>query len=126
MDTRLRLRKTAIKYGIILGLGFIYLIFTLLTDIRIPCLIYELTGIKCPGCGVTRMIISIAKLDFSAAFKYNPFLFITGPFILAYLFFSELKYVLKGERLSKKWDALMWAELVLAIAYGVLRNVFSI
>ena len=72
------------------------------------------------------MIISIAKLDFSAAFKYNPFLFITGPFILAYLFFSELKYVLKGERLSKKWDALMWAELVLAIAYGVLRNVFSI
>ena len=110
----------------IFGIGLFYLVFILLTDIRIPCLIYELAGIKCPGCGVTRMLVSIAKLDFSAAFRYNPFLFITGPFILAYLFFSELKYVKSGERLSKKWDVLMWCELALAILYGILRNIFSI
>ena len=72
------------------------------------------------------MIVSIAKFDFPSAFKYNPFLFITGPFILAYIFLSELKYVMKGERLSKGWDAFIWTELVLAVIYGVLRNIFPI
>ena len=126
IDKRLRLRRTAIKYAIIFGIGLCYLVFTLLTGLRIPCLVYELTGIKCPGCGVTRMIVSIVKFDFSSAFRYNPFLFITGPFILAYIFFSELKYVLTGDRLSRKWDAFMLVELALAIVYCILRNFLPI
>ena len=70
------------------------------------------------------MIVSIAKLDFKAAFGYNHFLFVTGPFILAYLVCSEVKYVTRGERLAKKWDVCMCFELALAILYGILRNIF--
>ena len=125
-DAIKRFRKIAIKYGIILGIGLAYLLFVLLSGFRIPCVFYELTGLKCPGCGITRMIASIVKLNFAAAFGYNPFLFITGPFILTYLVISEAKFVLYGDRKMGKWEAFIFVELILAIAYGVLRNIYTI
>ena len=122
----IRLRKCATKYGVILLVGIAYLIFVLLTEIRIPCIFYEITGLKCPGCGITRMIVSVARLDLASAFKYNPFLFITGPFILLYLAFLEIKYVLSGSTAMDKWTALVWIELILAIVYCVMRNISPI
>ena len=118
-----RLRKTVVKYSIILGIAFIYLIFVLCTSISIPCLLYELTGLKCPGCGITRMFISLVRLDFAAAFSYNPVILITGPFILAYLVYSEIKYISSGSRRTGRWEIFLWAELVLLIAFGILRNI---
>ena len=121
-----RLRRVSIKYGIIFGIGLGYLFFILLSGLRIPCIFYEITGFKCPGCGVTRMIVSISRLEFAAAFRYNPFLFITGPLLLIYLAFSEIKYVLCGNRKMGKWEIFIPVELILAIAYGVLRNIYPI
>lgn len=121
-----RLRKTALKYGIILLIGILYLVFILLTELKVPCFIYELTGLRCPGCGITRMIVSLARLDFTAAFGYNPFLFITGPLILLYLAVSEIRYVLYADARMGRWEAFISVELVLAIVYGVLRNIFPI
>jgi hypothetical protein len=121
-----RFYNIAIKYGIIFGIGLTYLFFVLLSGLRIPCVFYEFTGLKCPGCGITRMIVSLAKLNFTDAFGYNPFLFITGPFILIYLAISEIKYVLCGNRKIGKWEIFIPVELILAIAYGVLRNIYPI
>lgn len=39
------------------------------------CPFKALTGIPCPGCGMTRAILSITKGDFQGAFGYNPFSF---------------------------------------------------
>lgn len=33
-------------------------------------------GIPCPGCGMTRALISAARLDFKAAFYYHPLFFV--------------------------------------------------
>jgi hypothetical protein len=106
--------------------GLAYLLLTLFTDFRIPCLFHELTGLKCPGCGITRMILSLVRLDFASAFRYNPLLFITGPVILGYIVFYEITYILKGCRPSKKWDAMIYVVLILVVAYGILRNVYPI
>lgn len=125
-EIRERFRKVLIKYSIIFVIAFAYLIFVLCTGIRIPCVLYELTGIKCPGCGVTRMLVSIARFKFVTAFNYNPFLFITGPFLLAYLFFCELKYIKTGDKDMGKWEMFIWVELFLALTYGVLRNILPI
>ena len=119
-----RLRKTVIKYLIILGIALAYLTFVLCTGLRIPCVLYELTGIKCPGCGITRMFVSLARLDFAAAFSYNQLIFITGPFILAYLLCSEAKYVFDGNRRIGRFEIFLPIELFLLIAFGVLRNIF--
>lgn len=37
----------------------------------IPCIILRLTGLPCLGCGMTRAIISVLKLDFRSAFSYH-------------------------------------------------------
>lgn len=115
-----------VKYGAILAFGLIYLVWVLLTDLRIPCIFYELTGLKCAGCGVTRMIVSVARLDFASAFRYNPFLFTTGPLILLYMACSEIKYVISGNGRLGKWEAFICAELILAALYSVLRNILPI
>lgn len=121
-----RLKKTGLKYTVILCIGVAYFIFFQCTGVGIPCPFHKITGLKCPGCGVSRMIVSILRLDLAAAFKYNPFLFITVPFLIAYLVCSEIKYVLQGSGRMGKWETLLYVELVLAIAYWILRNIFPI
>lgn len=100
--------------------------FVQCTNISIPCVFYEVTGLKCPGCGITRMLVALAHGDIAAAFKHNAFLFVTGPLLVAYLVWCEVKYVRYDHRRMGKWEIFMWVELALTIAYGVLRNIFPI
>ena len=120
------MREIAVKYAVILGIAAVYLAFVLWTGSGIPCLFYEMTGLKCPGCGITRMLTSLLHLDVVSAFWHNPFLFVTGPFLIAYLAASEIRYIREGSRRMGKWEILLWVMLVLLIVYGVLRNIFPI
>lgn len=43
--------------------------------IYIPCPVFWLTGVSCPGCGITRSLLSILRLDFVSAISYNPSIF---------------------------------------------------
>ena len=123
-DQKKRLKSTLIKYGVIFGIALAYLIFVLCTGLGIPCVFHAITKLECPGCGVTRMLISIVKLDFVSAFWYNPFLFVTGPFLIAYLIACEVKFIKQGNRNMGKWQIFMYVELALALLYGILRNIF--
>ena len=42
---------------------------------RTVCVFKNLFDIECAGCGGTRMFLSILKLDFYQAFRYNPYVF---------------------------------------------------
>ncbi len=42
-------------------------------------------GLACPGCGLTRAGQGLARLDFPAAFLFNPLIFLIVPFV-AYRF----------------------------------------
>ena len=66
-------KDTACKISI---LCFAFLLFLL----DVGCPFRFLTGICCPGCGITRAIIHILKLDFDKAIYYHP-LVITLPII---------------------------------------------
>ena len=53
----------------ILGiLGFGYLIFFQKFGKGIPCLIYELTGYRCPGCGMTHALAEVWNGNYAGAF----------------------------------------------------------
>ena len=119
---RSRLYGVLKKYAIILGIGLAYLIFTLLTGIGIPCLFYRLTGFQCPACGVSRMIVSVAKLDFAAAFHYNAFLLVTAPILLFCLIYPDVRFVLSGNRKLGWVNVVLWCELILLVVFGVIRN----
>ena len=71
---------------------FIYYFLNFITNFAIICPFYLLTGLYCPGCGITRLLFSLVKLDFYQAFRYNPLVFILIIFSIIYWI---LKLILK-------------------------------
>ena len=81
--------------------------------IAIAAVIYSLLGIRCPfkaifnipcpGCGMTRAIISALRLNFKMAFYYHP-LFILVPFILWVLIFPD--------KFSRKFLIIFWITVI--------------
>ena len=61
--------------------------FLLVLNQEIKCLWNEMTGLYCPGCGITRMLIAMIQLDFYQAFRYNPFLFLLIIFGIVYILY---------------------------------------
>ena len=110
------------KHLIILSVLLAYLIWILITDIKIPCLVYELTSFQCPGCGMTRMVLSLLKLDFKSAFSYNPFILVTSPIILLCLIYPDVNYIKNGKYDLGKLSYLLYAEVAGLVIFGILRN----
>ncbi len=50
----------------------IILFYALLHIIGVGCPIKFISGISCPGCGMTRAAFSLLQLNFAAAFYYHP------------------------------------------------------
>ena len=65
-------KKILIIYAWLLAVLVGYLVLYLITGTGIPCFYYSLYGYTCPGCGLSRMFLSLLRLDFAAAFAYNP------------------------------------------------------
>lgn len=65
---------------------FIYLVFCFFVT---GCPIRFMTGIPCPGCGMTRAVTSALHLDFAEAFRFHP-LFPLAPFLILYMIFEDV------------------------------------
>lgn len=71
-------------------LGAVSILFFII-NIRI-CPFYYLFKIPCPGCGLTRGLINIMKLDFITAMQYN---ILSIPLVILILIFVVLKIIKK-------------------------------
>lgn len=119
-------RKKLLFSVLILILGVVALLLFLFLNhtysFYIPCFFHQITGLYCPGCGITRMIISILQFDFYQAFRWNPFLFLLIPFFVIYgtLYYYHWLYNKNIPKLPNLvWNIL----LILAILFMVLRNI---
>lgn len=90
----------------------------------IPCVFHKLTGCYCPGCGITRCLFSLLKLDFYQAFMYNQFVFILLPFLVIGIFYKIYLYIVgKQDQIIKKIPNIVWILLlVITIGFGIIRN----
>lgn len=91
----------------------------------IPCIFHKMTGLYCSGCGASRALRSMLHFDFYQAIRYNAVFTLAVPFLAVYfsaLIFSFIKF---GEdRISQKVPMkAVWVFIVLAVVYGVLRNI---
>lgn len=119
-----RLYSDLKKLAFILIIGIIYYIWVLFTDHRIPCVFNLITGLLCPGCGVTRMIVYISKLDFANAYACNKMMFVTWPLIVAFILYNRIRYIRTGSSLMPVWtQVLMIAYIVVLILFAVIRNI---
>ena len=119
--------KKVVKINIILCIVFIgYYFFAKKTNLYVPCIFYELTGYKCPGCGITHCLFEILKLNFKGAFYENPLVFIYLPFLIGYYFYMLYLYVYqkKDHILIKIPNGFKIGILVITIVYGIIRNIY--
>jgi len=65
-----------------------YLILQLL---GITCPIKFVTGVSCPGCGMTRAWLSLLHFDFAKAVYYHPLFFIPPLALVIFIFKSKIK-----------------------------------
>lgn len=101
------------------------LLFFVLHSVSIPCLFHQLTGWDCPGCGMTRSVISLAHGHWIQALRYN--LFSIPLLFLFFLYWFQFgKYYIKtGKRLSFEQvfsKTFTYLFLICFLVYGVARN----
>ena len=86
------------------------------------CLFHELTGLNCPGCGMTRALYALLHGNLRPAMKDNA-LFVLSLATLAiwsgWLIGRKLRNQPVKFNLSPK---LLWTFLVVAIGFAVVRN----
>ena len=123
-------RKRAIKLLCVLTsvvlVGLVYSIIAK-SGYGIPCLWYTFTGLRCPGCGISRSLVAMLNLDFIAFLHYN----LAMPLILFYMLWvmciATIHYLRHGiwqYRTPCQWmDVTM---LILFLLWGILRNVWGV
>ncbi len=120
---RRRLFRVLRGLGIVLLLGLAYALWGTVTGLWLPCPFHALTGLECPGCGVTRMCLALLRLDFAGAWAANPGLLLLSPLILALAGWQVSDFIRTGSRRpSRGQRALGWVLVGLAVGYGILRN----
>lgn len=131
------LNKFIYKYRkilLFLFIGLSYLFYLLMGGMGIPCLFHLVTGFNCPGCGITRLILNLAKGNVVEAFHSNPFIFISIPFLIYELMyqFGYLKYKkdnlipYKDDKGYKANNIALYVYLFLLVCFGIARNIFKI
>lgn len=105
------------KEYIIFALCFVALILIMML-LHIPCPIKYLTGISCAGCGMTRALLSVLSLDFSAAFYYHPLWIWLFPTAL-------LLIVLKAKKKKTAFSAVLSCVVFLFLAVWIFRLAYG-
>jgi hypothetical protein len=86
------------------------------------CEFHRLTGLNCPGCGMTRAFHALLHGDILSALRDN--VLVIGLFFIAglragWFTFNQFRGRRNGEFFPAK---LLWSLLVLALLFAVLRN----
>jgi len=76
------------KLLLLAGFGTYFLVvYLLMARTGITCVFLHFLGIPCPGCGMTRALLCVLRLDFLGALDYNPLIF-AMPYVFGYIFFE--------------------------------------
>lgn len=117
------LKLVTIGMGFFLA-GSLYALFVETTGWGLPCLFHVITGLYCPGCGVTHMCIALLHLDFITAAKSNVMVLCLLPVLLVLFLKNAVQYVKEGSyQLGKAENFILTAGIILLVGFGILRNI---
>ena len=117
---KLNKKNIAIMTIIAILLSISFIVF--LDYIHYECPFRKLLHIYCPGCGATRMMKSLLKLDIYQAFRYNPLIFIFLIIVLPIYIIINIFYYLKYKRLKKITKKEIIILFIIIITYFIVRN----
>ncbi len=109
----------------ILVLGIVYAVFVDVSGLSVPCIFHSLTGYLCPGCGITRLMLSLLHGDAEGARNANAFVYYLLPFAIVYILYRVFRYVRYDKSDFNKAEVVMLtAVLILTLAWGFYRNIY--
>ncbi len=121
-----RAKKAVLISAAILAAGCAYSVLLKSTGFGIPCLFHVITGLRCPGCGVSRMLVCLLQFDFVGAFRQNAVLFCMMPLLILLFAVHLIRYVKTGSRIAGKAENAIAAVLAgILIVWGVVRNLIN-
>ncbi len=102
--------------------GSVYYLLVRFTPFRIPCMFHLITGLCCPGCGVSRFFMELAHFRFASAAQQNYAVAILFPFWVV-IGLIEFWFNPKAFGPRSKWiEAFVWASAAVLTLFGILRN----
>lgn len=122
-EIRTRLRKVLKVFTTLLILASCYVFLFTFTRIDISCPFFKITGLYCPGCGVTRMCIALLQLDFKTAFHSNMAISLLLPILVPFFLHFIIQYIKKGTlQTSIIQNIILWFCIIVLVVFGFLRN----
>lgn len=112
--------KIYIRVAVLLAL---YYIWVRSTGLAAPCPIHALTGLYCPGCGITRLLMALAVGDISTAYYWNPGLFWIAPVAVLDVIWYHYVYFRYGEQNSRFHSMCICIMIVVLLVFCVWRNI---
>lgn len=105
---------------IIVSVIFLYLCTE--SGIHIDCIIRKMTGIKCPGCGLTRAFRNLLKLHIITAIKYN---ILVIPIVLFYIvvFIDVLKNTTYTDKIFRYISSHVVFTLCILLIITIINNI---
>ncbi len=111
----------------LLFFGLTYAWMAIHWGVYIPCVFRMITGLKCPGCGISHMCLDLLRFRFRSAFFDHPVLFVLLPVMGVIALKKFYEYVKTGnKRLSSIENKIMVASIVILILFGIIRNIIEL
>lgn len=118
-----RLIRVLIILSILSILGLIYVYIFENNIFKVPCIFNKLTGKLCPGCGITRCIVSILHGDFKKAYHYNRLVFILLPLVTIYIIYWLYNYIVENDNYYKLNNKIYILLTIVTLLFGIIRNI---
>ena len=97
--------------------GALFVAWLALYLLDIGCIFRLMTGIPCPGCGMTRAWLAALRLDFAAAFAYHPLFWVVPiAFVLAFV-----REEVASSKLKRGIDIAVTVLCVLVVVVWIVR-----
>lgn len=98
-------------------IGALFIAWLALYLLDIGCIFRLMTGIPCPGCGMTRAWLAALRLDFVVAFAYHPLFWVVPiAFVLAFV-----REEVASSKLKRGIDIAVTVLCVLVVAVWIVR-----
>ncbi|MDO4394553.1 MAG: DUF2752 domain-containing protein [Mycoplasmatota bacterium] len=120
-----RLKKILLKNIIFISIFLIYYYLNHTINLKIVCPFYTITGLLCPGCGITRCLFAIINGNLKQAIHYNLLVSILLPPFIIYYIYQEYIYLFnKQNKIKEKIPRYTTTIiLIITILFGIIRNI---